>query len=1780
MLTSKCSCVCVHNSTGACKTGLQRRQNGSLGGYAVEGHLPLRFKIVPNALKLNSTAASDARMCYKMQKHMLLLQDRSAGPEERLQVSLPPNDTLLMVGVELRQASTKTVLSPAYLTGETVKHVTSITKDVVEFRGLAVRGAIGHFFLQFSFSYNSSVLQCNTTADRCPVECCVRSAPFRVFPLGIRAAQIQLSAIRESEQLPLLTVAFSAPRFSIESAFESYACVEDQCQAKPASTSACTWLEVFRHPSFICTCEDSEIDIIGDVSYISVFARLQQRGLNVSNQHLAGAEMRNWSNSSTVNFEALRILKKAGSSFSILFDLRTPFATHSAQSSLFDVLPHFGVVSQPAFSACGQTESVSIGMVDRAGEDIRVYEDDRFFMYVSPGDGFDGFKIEDQGIEQRQRQVNSSLVQFDSLVIRRDQIECLGDFRLKFTLITMRTNSSFHSSSFTMRAYDLIMRQPCGIRFSEIFQVASSDHSKFLPSGVWDEEVMGAGNMSLSPPSYTAAGSAGFGYLTFNPSQSQYLDAGIRRLDIHSNGGFTILAIFRFNGTSGYNETIVSFGNADSKSHISLARSQVSGGISVSILDGSKTCNVATEQEMIYQGKWMNVSVRFDKKSRSVELRINDDLPRTAECFASLADAQYSDIYLGKDKSNSFLNADVVGVHIADRVLPVRTIAALHASMVQSRNIFHVSEFNQGKLPSATLVMIDHEHKVIPSSSPVVSATLQTQSKAGACDDTHGWTNLPNLKGTLAVVAQGGYVVFTDLSVHDVARDCLRIQFSLDGYLNTSGNTFRMFPSLYATNTTSGQDSLSIALNPWMRLGQAVETIQVYSSDALAFKLEAVLQSCSLVTCKNDTMYNGDQACRSRKQPKLSPSISTELLSPIAAHTSTEVSDGLGGFLEVRAASVTVKEIHQSDLFPLSLNTFTVKLAFNVNITGTDPFIITLSGLHSATEDDPNFAVKDANSTVPSTSDWFSRVEWRQCGGRLVLHMSAAKPLMAGHGLAFQFELRNGRVLPSKLEAYVKTTGQHLIPLVSLDVFQPVTIASPHIEAAARYVSPWMVQSNRISIRLQANFNLRDSESHIFISGLRINPSCGPFKVSSSCGHVTAQWTNSSKTDLLLERSLSASAATTGMGGIVTTLYKQGEWCHHEQGSPSQWQSMGEVPSPRACLEKVLDEAQCLKNYFYVDQNGVKEQGQFKCECAIAGAPTLEECQWVTKCDNLPCHSMYWYEVNVPGQSKYGKECNISIDVENINKELPPQNVSVRFVANFFSAETSAHIDPIEATFVVKQYGMRVSSSSSSSNTIGLTLVANTVLRGDDTNGGLVFRIWGLSSEQSVPVSVSIYDRLDAVSSNASVFCQPASIAHDQAHATACLSQPSCRRNNTCISPSTELCSEDTGVIYPMTCSARTLQLSASQSFVLRGSIPLGHALVFEWEVDQIENQRLNLTCSTFGETMFVLDDTFQQLYGYSRELSRVPDFVHTKIGQTTSWPMTANQVHITLVAGHIIPEGSLLTISGLSEPGGSALQLPFESAGALSLNATNIITSSSAGGKLENTTEFVFQAATDLLRGVVLEIVVPMYNPATRRDAPSVFVRVSRAPSASTSLCAECFLEPTAILHDTETILPLDGALPGDASPMKVHDLQFITLTVGQRTTFPSANNTISLTMVSNANFASGANLLLWSLDGAFEKNSTILKPIVAGVKMVFDFNMTNPSEPRDAAKIRVQLFSDCEDCTYIDQVAKNAKGDAAPLIVRPPRFEVASLTAATNFPVRTLAKIGNLSMHPHTNK
>jgi hypothetical protein len=54
-------------------------------------------------------------------------------------------------------------------------------------------------------------------------------------------------------------------------------------------------------------------------------------------------------------------------------------------------------------------------------------------------------------------------------------------------------------------------------------------------------------------PVYSASGGPqGKGHVTFNRTQSQYLDAGPRTLNIATNGGLTIVAVVRFTGTTGF----------------------------------------------------------------------------------------------------------------------------------------------------------------------------------------------------------------------------------------------------------------------------------------------------------------------------------------------------------------------------------------------------------------------------------------------------------------------------------------------------------------------------------------------------------------------------------------------------------------------------------------------------------------------------------------------------------------------------------------------------------------------------------------------------------------------------------------------------------------------------------------------------------------------------------------------------------------------------------------------------------------------------------------------------------------------------------------------------------------------------------------------------------------------------------------------------------------------------------------------------------------------------
>jgi hypothetical protein len=204
-----------------------------------------------------------------------------------------------------------------------------------------------------------------------------------------------------------------------------------------------------------------------------------------------------------------------------------------------------------------------------------------------------------------------------------------------------------------------------------------------------------------SRPVYNALGGPwGKGHVTFNGAQSQFLDAGIRTLDIASNGGFTIVAVVRFKGYIGVGEyeSIIDFANGTG-SNISLFRRKNTNTLHLQAHVGSlKICEISGG--MIKQGEWETVVARYDASLNSLELARYSTVPVNNEpslrlrvvyvgnalCSAVLTDRTLTKSYLGKSNSlyDAYLNADVAGVFVIDTYLSTAAAFAVEFAMTRS----------------------------------------------------------------------------------------------------------------------------------------------------------------------------------------------------------------------------------------------------------------------------------------------------------------------------------------------------------------------------------------------------------------------------------------------------------------------------------------------------------------------------------------------------------------------------------------------------------------------------------------------------------------------------------------------------------------------------------------------------------------------------------------------------------------------------------------------------------------------------------------------------------------------------------------------------------------------------------------------------------------------------------------------------------------------------------------------------------------------------------------
>jgi hypothetical protein len=181
-------------------------------------------------------------------------------------------------------------------------------------------------------------------------------------------------------------------------------------------------------------------------------------------------------------------------------------------------------------------------------------------------------------------------------------------------------------------------------------------------------------------PTYDPLGGPqGKGHVSFDRSQSQYLDAGPRTLNIATNGGLTIVAVVRFTGLlkAGIYERIIDLGSGDGvNNNLRLSRYGQHSLIDLNLSNGGVYFKVPFVQDT-----WLTVVVRYLASTR--ECVVNDNFVGTAS--EALIDRTLTGTYIGKSHwgNDPYFNGDMAGVFVVDEYLSAETASVIADDMVK-----------------------------------------------------------------------------------------------------------------------------------------------------------------------------------------------------------------------------------------------------------------------------------------------------------------------------------------------------------------------------------------------------------------------------------------------------------------------------------------------------------------------------------------------------------------------------------------------------------------------------------------------------------------------------------------------------------------------------------------------------------------------------------------------------------------------------------------------------------------------------------------------------------------------------------------------------------------------------------------------------------------------------------------------------------------------------------------------------------------------------------------
>ena len=381
----------------------------------------------------------------------------------------------------------------------------------------------------------------------------------------------------------------------------------------------------------------------------------------------------------------------------------------------------------------------------------------------------------------------------------------------------------------------------------------------------------------------------------------------------------------------------------------------------------------------------------------------------------------------------------------------------------------------------------------------------------------------------------------------------------------------------------------------------------------------------------------------------------------------------------------------------------------------------------------------------------------------------------------------------------------------------------------------------------------------------------------------------------------------------------------------------------------------------------------------------------------------------------------------------------------------------------------------------------------------------------------------------------------------------------------------------------------------------------------------------------------------------RSPEFLEHQIGQSTPYPCVVdNVIYVTLRANVNLPVQTSITLTNLD---GIALDsgyidVAIHDATELSSDTqllgpgdADAYTAPAGSGMwdadLKKMTVQVAGAPISAFKRFTFKFTVT--NPCCEQPSPAVCVKVNRitAPCNNCTAvgnCGSCVSIPRQMLdRDYYTIFnsPSDGgyynynnsyyskdsdpitfgkAQLGDAYPLRTYEPGFIPLkkAIGQSTPFPSANNTITLTLATVTPLTAGSKVTLQGLDGSASASHpalpiqdagtaeglsatavfgatadwqqagtlvlTVASDSIAGAQYVLSFTLTNHHCER-APRTVTMTAGCCPDssCSYsmvLDpevnktSTCQSTMGDTQPLKVLKPAFVMHNIWQSNPFP------------------